>query len=77
MPSELDAQFEAQRKEYGTYVAVETIYYDGARAFNVGDPVPASSVDGDGWVDKAQVAKVGTKAADAVTPTTDTTPSGS
>lgn len=38
-----------QATEYGTYVAKETIYYDGARAFNVGDPVPVSHVKEHGY----------------------------
>ena len=33
-----------QAKEYGQYVAAEVITIGGARAFNVGDPVPASHV---------------------------------
>jgi hypothetical protein len=84
MPSELDVQFEAQRKEYSTYVATETIFYGGARAFNVGDPVPASSVDGDnGWVDKSQVklasapASASPASSTPSTTTSNTTPSGS
>ena len=36
---------EAQAKEYGQYRAAQTIFIDGARAFNVGDPVPASHVE--------------------------------
>jgi len=31
--------------EYGTYTAAGPIFIDGARAFNAGDPVPASHVD--------------------------------
>lgn len=34
----------AQAQEWGTYVASEPIDINGARAFNVGDPVPASHV---------------------------------
>ncbi len=34
----------AQAKEYGQYVAAETIFIGGARAFNAGDPVPASHI---------------------------------
>jgi hypothetical protein len=47
--------------EYGTYVATGPILIDGARAFNAGDPVPASHVSG-GVVREDQVAKVTTKA---------------
>lgn len=40
---------EAQRTEYGTYVANRPIDVDGARAYNTGDPVPASNVDRHGY----------------------------
>lgn len=65
-------QYEADRaKEYGQYVATSTIYVGTARAFNVGDPVPASHVS-NGVVDTSQVAKVGTKAAASAQETTTT-----
>lgn len=35
----------AQAVEYGTYVATKTIHIRGARAFNIGDPVPVSHVE--------------------------------
>lgn len=57
---------EAQVKEYGRYVAVAPIDIDGARAFNAGDPVPASHVDR-GVVSKDQVVGANTKTASAVT----------
>ena len=56
----------AQAKEYGQYVAVNPIDIAGARAFNVGDPVPASHVER-GVVASEDVAKTTTKAAAAVT----------
>lgn len=63
---------EAQRKEYGTYVAVTAIEINGVRAFNEGDAVPVSHVDR-GVVDSSQVAKVNTKAGQqAVAATTPT-----
>lgn len=52
---------EAQRAEYGTYVAVVPIDVGGARAFNPGDAVPVSHVER-GVVATDQVAKVTTKA---------------
>lgn len=55
-----------QADEYGQYVATKVIHIRGARAFNEGDPVPASHVK-NGVVSKDDVAKVGTKAADAAT----------
>lgn len=62
----VDQAREAQVKEYGTYVATEQIHIDGALAFNVGDPVPVSHVDGK-VVDSSQVAKRDTKAGKAAT----------
>lgn len=64
--AEARALREQQVKEYGTYVAVAPVFVDGVRAFNAGDPVPVSHVER-GVVDAASVAKVGTKAAAAVT----------
>ena len=52
---------DAQVAEYGTYVALSPIDINGARAFNVGDPVPASHVER-GVVLDEQVAKTTTKA---------------
>lgn len=62
-PATAEDQREAQEKEYGVYVATETIFIGGARAFNVGDPVPVSHVERENPpVNKDQVAKVTTKA---------------
>lgn len=55
-----DAQAAAET-EYGTFVAVQAIDLNGARAFNVGDPVPKSHVER-GVVESEQVARVTTKA---------------
>jgi hypothetical protein len=44
MPTTIDEYLEAQRAEWGQYVATEAIDVDGVRAFNAGDPVPASHV---------------------------------
>jgi len=52
--------------EYGTYVAVEAIDFDGARAYNVGDPVPVTNVERYSYLDRGLVAKIGTKAAEDV-----------
>jgi hypothetical protein len=61
----------AQEKEYGSYVATAPIDIYGARAFNVGDPVPVSHVEG-GIVPRDRVVGSTTKAAaaavDAATP---------
>jgi len=56
---------EALGVEYGTYVAAVSIDINGARAFNVGDPVPASHVDR-GVVEADQVKKLTTKAGQAL-----------
>lgn len=66
MPTAADDFQAAQEKEWGLYVAVEVIAIDGVRAFNPGDPVPVSHVER-GVVDKSQVARRDTKAAQAVT----------
>lgn len=66
MPEQtLDEYRKAQQAEWGTYVATEPIDIGGARAFNTGDPVPVSHVDR-GVVDSSQVAKLSTKAGQAV-----------
>lgn len=65
MPDVMTAEQYAEgvRKEYSTYVATQAIDVNGARAYNVGDPVPASAVAGDNpTVGESQVAKVSTKA---------------
>lgn len=46
-----------QAKEYGTYVAVEPIDVDGARAYNAGDPVPVSNVERHGYLKAGLVEK--------------------
>jgi len=60
----IEAVEKAQEAEYGTYVATVAIDIGGARAFNVGDPVPVSHVDR-GVVRAEQVAKTTTKAGQA------------
>jgi hypothetical protein len=58
---------EATAKEYGEFVAVAPIEIGYARAFNPGDPVPASTVKANpDWLADKLVAKAGTKAAEAV-----------
>lgn len=66
--AEARARLETQAKEYGEYVAVNAIAINGVRAFNAGDPVPKSHVERE-IVSKDDVAKVGTKKAEAVTGT--------
>jgi hypothetical protein len=66
---------EAQRAEYGTYVALIPIDIGGARAFNPGDAVPVSHVER-GVVQADHVAKTTTKAGKAAAGITDETPKG-
>lgn len=62
--------------EYSQYVAVAPIDIDGARAFNVGDPVPVSHVER-GVVSADRVKKTSTKAGrEAAGITTTTTEKG-
>lgn len=66
--STADERKAAVEKEYGQYVATQEINSpSGARAFNVGDPIPASTVEKDhcDWIaaDHETVAKAGTVAA--------------
>jgi len=56
--------------EYGIYVAAQTIYYNGARAYNAGDPVPVSNVEQHGYLERGLVRRVDEPApeVDATTP---------
>lgn len=60
---------EAQRAEWGAYVATVPIDINGGRAFNVGDPVPASHIES-GVVSADQVEAVKATAPVDSTPTT-------
>jgi hypothetical protein len=64
-PVQADDHRAALAAEYGRWVAVEPIDIGGARAFNVGDPVPVGHVES-GVVPKSAVTGVNTKAAAAV-----------
>lgn len=55
---------EAVQKEYGEFIAVEPIDHDGARAYNVGDPVPAANVERWDYLGRKLVARQATKAAE-------------
>ncbi len=49
--STADEYASEQAREYGKYVARVGIDFHGTRAYNVGDPVPISAVEGDtAWV---------------------------
>jgi len=62
-PEEVASFRDAQAKEWGTYVALDTILYNGVVQFNAGNPVPVDIATRLGYVESGQVAKVGTKAA--------------
>jgi len=66
----------AQAAEYATYVATEPILVDGARAYNVGDPVPASNVEKHGYVQLGVVRKADDPAPDLTAPQPPPTPQG-
>lgn len=57
----------AVAQEYGQFVAIAPIDFDNARAYNVGDPVPAGNVARYKYDQRGLVAKTGTKAADEAT----------
>jgi hypothetical protein len=57
----VEEYLKAQQAEWSVYVATEVININGARAFNPGDPVPASHVER-GVVNAESVAKITTKA---------------
>jgi hypothetical protein len=64
-PATAEAHRAAAVKEYGQFVAIAPIDHDGVRAYNVGDPVPASNVERWHYVEQGVVSKVGTKGAEA------------
>lgn len=55
-----DEYLAAQQAEWGQWVANVPIYYNGARAFNADDPVPASHVERYGLDKDGSVRKAGT-----------------
>jgi hypothetical protein len=47
---------QAQQQEWSRFVALVPIDFYGQRAYNVGDPVPISAVEGDAaWIDTSWV----------------------
>jgi hypothetical protein len=66
----------AQAAEYATYVATEAILVDGARAYNPGDPVPASNVEKHGYVQLGVVRKASDPVPELVEPAPPETPQG-
>jgi hypothetical protein len=58
-PEEVKSFRQQQVEEWGTWVAVQQITFNGALAYNPGDPVPASNVSKHGYDSKGLVARVG------------------
>ena len=54
-----DEYAELQRVEYAKYVANQVIMFNGARAYNEGDPVPASNVEAYRYLESGLVRLVG------------------
>lgn len=50
---------EMQRAEYAKYVANQTIMFNGARAYNEGDPVPITNVEAYHYLESGLVRLVG------------------
>jgi hypothetical protein len=68
MPEETDAEYQARlAREWGTYVAVGYIHYDGVLIAKPGDAIPITNVEQHGYLEAGLVAKTTTKAAKAVT----------
>jgi hypothetical protein len=61
-PATAEDAVEANRKEYGQYVAAEPIFFGTALAYNRGDAVPADNVARHKYLDDSKVVKVGSKA---------------
>ncbi|MCA1570789.1 MAG: hypothetical protein LC798_10830 [Chloroflexi bacterium] len=55
----IEQRIAEQQVEYSQYVAAQPIDHNGARAYNVGDPVPASNVQRFGYEGSGLVLKVG------------------
>lgn len=63
---EVAKRAEAAETEYGTYVALQPIAFNGTPAYNAGDPVPVSNVQKYKYDEQGLVAKVSTAAAQKV-----------
>jgi hypothetical protein len=61
-PATAEDVLAANRKEYGTWVAKEPIYFGTALGYNPGDAVGLDVVERHGLADEGRVVKVGTKA---------------
>ncbi len=61
VPEDVHKRRKEIREDYAQYVATEDIYYDGAVAYRVGDPVPASNVKRHGYDESGVVERAGEK----------------
>ena len=61
--AEVATHRDSQQKEYGAYVALSPISYNGSLAYLAGDPVPASNVEAHGYLTDGLVAKQESKQA--------------
>ena len=61
-PATAEDAVEAQRKEYGHWVAAQAIHFGTALGYNPGDAVGAAVVKERKWDETGQVVKVGSKA---------------
>lgn len=76
MPSDVEDFAATQAAEYAAFVAVEPITHDGARAYNPGDPVPASNVAKHGYLEAGLVRKASDPPPEPVAPAPPDTPQG-
>lgn len=60
--AELSDHIEAQRREYGQWVAASPIHFGTALAYNPGDQIPVSNVERYKYDATGQAVKVGSKA---------------
>lgn len=67
LDDETKAFVKEREDEYGEFVAIAPIDWNGVRAYNVGDPVPRSNVELHGYLGQNLVARKSTKAAKAAT----------
>jgi hypothetical protein len=65
-PEEVQSFRAEQEKEWGQYVALAPISFNGAPAYNAGDAVPASNVAKYKYDEQGLVGKVGAKATNEV-----------
>lgn len=65
-PEEVAKLAAEQEEEWGTYMAVAPIAYNGVPAYNIGDPVPVSNVKRHKYLEQGLVAKGDSAAAQKI-----------